>query len=189
MRRNDALYRMVVTAVLLAVGLVLPFLTGQLQSIGQLISPLHIPAFICGLTCGPVWGGLLGAVLPLMRMALFGMPPLSAALPMTFELCAYGLVTGLMYPALCRGLRRRLPAMLGALIAAMIAGRIIGGAAKALLLISGAISGNPLTLQAFITGYFVDTAVGALIHLVVVPAVVAALEKARISPLSRNISA
>lgn len=189
MRRNDVLYRMIVTAVLLAAGLVLPFLTGQLQSIGQLISPLHIPAFICGLTCGPLWGGLLGAVLPLLRMALFSMPPLPAALPMTFELCAYGAATGVLYPVLCRAIRKRFPAMLGALVAAMVCGRILGGAAKALLLAGGAISGTPLTFEAFIVSYFVDTAVGAAIHLVVVPAVVTALEKARLSPVRREISA
>ena len=70
MRRNEPLYRMIVTAVLLAVGLLLPFLTGQLQTIGKLISPLHIPVFICGMTCGWLWGGVLGAVLPLLRMVL-----------------------------------------------------------------------------------------------------------------------
>lgn len=189
MRRNDVLYRMVITAVLLAVGLVLPFLTGQLQTIGQLISPLHIPAFICGLTCGPFWGGLLGAVLPLLRMALFSMPPLPAALPMTFELCAYGAIAGLLYPVLQRAAKKRLPAMLGALLAAMVCGRIVGGAAKALLLAGGAITGAPLTFEAFIASYFLDTAVGAAIHLLVVPAVVTALEKARLSPVGSRIAA
>ena len=71
-KRN--LYRMVTTAALLAVGMVLPFLTGQLQTIGKLISPLHIPAFICGLTCGPVWGAALGVVLPSYRLAATSCP-------------------------------------------------------------------------------------------------------------------
>lgn len=189
MHRNDALYRMIATAVLLAVGMVLPFLTGQLQSIGQLISPLHIPALICGLTCGPVWGGILGAVLPLLRMTLFSMPPLPAALPMTFELCAYGVAAGLLYPALRKGTGKRIPAMLGALVAAMVLGRITGGGAKALLLAGGVISANaPFTFAAFLSGYFVDTAVGALIHLIVVPAVVLALEGAKLSPVGRELA-
>lgn len=189
MNRSSSLYRMIVTAVLLALGLVLPFLTGQLQTIGKLISPLHIPAFICGLTCGPVWGALLGLILPLLRMGLFGMPALPMALPMTFELCAYGAVCGLLYPMLSRKLPRRLPAMLAALICAMVAGRIVGGVAKALLLAGGAITGASMTFEAFITSYFLDTAVGAVIHLILVPVIVTALEKARLSPLSRQISA
>lgn len=189
MNRSSSLYRMIVTAVLLAVGLVLPFLTGQLQTIGKLISPLHIPVFICGLTCGPLWGGVLGLILPLLRMSLFGMPGLPMALPMTFELCAYGAVCGLLYPALTRWASKRLPAMLAALICAMVAGRIVGGVAKALLLAGGAISGAPLTFESFIAAYFLDTAVGAAIHLILVPAVVTALEKARLSPNVRSISA
>ncbi len=183
MRRKN-LYCMIITAVLLAVGLVLPFLTGQLQSIGKLVSPLHIPVFICGMTCGWLWGGLLGAVLPLLRMALFGMPALPMALPMTFELLAYGMVTGLIYPVL----RRRakvvyFPAMVGALLPAMVVGRCGGGAAKALLLAGGVLHGLPLSWQVFFTSYFLDTALGAALHLVLVPAVVAALEKAHLSPV------
>lgn len=195
MRRNDALYRMIVTAVLLGTGLVLPFLTGQLQTIGKLISPLHIPVFICGLTCGWAWGGALGAVLPLLRMALFGMPAFPMATPMTFELCAYGVLTGLLYPRLTNALRRkpgapRLAAMLISLIAAMVCGRIVGGAAKALLLAGGVISSSsPYTFAAFFASYFADTAVGAAIHLVVVPAVVLALEKSRLSPMNRELTA
>jgi len=192
MRRNDTLYRMIVTAVLLALGLVLPFLTGQLQTIGKLISPLHIPVLICGLTCGWLWGGVLGAVLPLLRMALFGMPALPMALPMTFELCAYGVLTGILYPWLLKKLHRlgapRLVVMLSVLGLAMVAGRIVGGAAKALLLLGGVIPGAPLTFQAFVAAYFVDTAVAAVIHLIVVPAVVTALEKARLSPLDRELA-
>jgi len=195
MRRNDTLYRMIVTAVLLGVGLVLPFLTGQLQTIGKLISPLHIPVFICGLTCGWLWGGVLGAVLPLVRMALFGMPAFPMAMPMTFELCAYGVLSGVLYPWLHGALCRRLGApkitvMLASLALAMFGGRIVGGAAKALLILGGVIgSSAPFTFAAFVTAYFVDTAVGAVIHLIVVPAVVLALEKARLSPVGRGISA
>ena len=181
---------MIVTAVLLAVGLLLPFLTGQIQTIGKLISPLHIPVLIGGLTCGWLWGGVLGAVLPLLRMVIFGMPALPMALPMTFELCAYGALTGILYPLLCRVLRgRRFPAMMCALASAMLGGRIVGGIAKALLLAGGAISGAPMTFEAFIASYFVDTAVGAVIHLIVVPVVVAALEKAKLSPVGKTLAA
>ena len=194
MRKNDTLYRMIVTAVLLALGLILPFLTGQLQAFGKLLSPLHIPVLICGMTCGWVWGGALGLVLPLLRMALFGMPAAPMAYPMTFELCAYGVLTGLLYPwlrqALCEKLgASRIVVMLASLGLAMVGGRIVGGIAKALLLWGGVIGGAPLTFGAFVTSYFVDTAVGAVVHLIVVPAVVLALEKARLSPVGMKASA
>ena len=194
MRKNDTLYRMIVTAVLLALGLILPFLTGQLQSFGKLLSPLHIPVLICGMTCGWGWGGVLGLVLPVLRMALFGMPAAPMAYPMTFELCAYGVATGLLYPWLRRELCSRcgakpLVVMLATLGLAMVGGRIVGVAAKALLLWGGLIGGAPMTFAALMTSYFVDTAVGAVVHLIVVPAVVLALEKARLSPVGRSLSA
>ena len=67
MNRKSGLYSLLVTAILLAVGIVLPFLTGNVQVLGQAISPLHIPVLICGLTCGWCWGMGLGIVLPLLR--------------------------------------------------------------------------------------------------------------------------
>ena len=36
------------SAMFLAMALLLPFLTGQIPQIGSLISPMHIPAFLCG---------------------------------------------------------------------------------------------------------------------------------------------
>ena len=165
---------LVLTAMLLALGMVLPFLTGQIPAIGQMISPLHIPAFICGLTCGWQWGLALGVVLPILRSMVFGMPPLVAvAIPMAFELAVYGAVCGLLYPLFTRQ-TKRLPAMLAALVVAMIAGRLVGGAAKAVVM---GLTGGSYTFAAFVAGYFTSTLVGAAIHLVLVPTVVAAVEK------------
>ncbi len=179
MQKKTSLYRMIVIAVLLALGMVLPFLTGQLPTIGQAISPLHIPAFIAGLTCGWSRGMALGFVLPILRSIVFGMPPLVAVgIPMAFELAAYAGVCGALYPLLRRRMKRLL-AMLAALVIAMIAGRILGGAAKAIVM---GITGSGFTFSMFISSYFVTTAAGAVIHLILVPAVVLALEKAHLSP-------
>lgn len=57
---------------LAAQGLVLPFLTGQIPQIGSMLLPMHIPVFLCGLICGWQYGGLIGAILPPLRYALFG---------------------------------------------------------------------------------------------------------------------
>lgn len=181
MNRKSGLYSLLVTAILLAVGIVLPFLTGNVQVLGQAISPLHIPVLICGLTCGWYWGMGLGIVLPLLRSVLFGMPPLvPVAIPMAFEMAAYGALCGLLYPMLSKKMSKTCWAMLIAMVIAMLAGRLVGGAAKAVVM---GIQGNAYTFPAFVTAYFVNTAVGAVIHLIVVPLVVTALEKARLSPL------
>ena len=189
MKKNNALNirKMVYAALFLALAMVLPFLTGQIPQIGTLISPLHIPALLCGFICGWPWGLAVGVVTPLLRALLFGMPPFpNAALPMAFELGAYGLLTGLLYPLFLRVYRKEnhLPAILTALILAMIGGRIVGGATKAALLTFGLIgSQSPYTFAAFFASYFTSTAPGALIHAVLIPAIVLALEKAKLSLL------
>ena len=177
--------KMIYAALFLALAIVLPFLTGQIQTIGQLISPLHIPALICGLVCGWPSGLAVGVLSPLLRSLLFNMPPFpNAALPMAFECGAYGLLTGLLYPLFLRLYRKEnhLPAILTALVLAMIGGRIVGGAARAALLAFGIIgSQSPYTFAAFFASYFTSTAPGAAVHIVLIPAIVLAMEKGKLS--------
>ena len=181
-------YSMVIAAMLLAVGIILPFITGNIQAIAKIISPLHIPVLICGLCCGWKWGLALGAILPLLRGLLFGIPVFpTSALPMAFELAAYGTFTGLLYSVFLNRSRsgKHLGGILFALITSMIIGRFVGGAAKALFLSLGVIgSKTPFTFAAFFTSYFVSTALGALIHIFLIPVVVLALEKAKLSPMT-----
>ena len=173
--------KLVTSAVCIALCYVLPFLTGQIPEIGGMLSPMHIPVFICGFICGPTYGAVVGAVSPLLRSLTLHMPPLLTALAMAFELAAYGLLTGLLYPLFVKILKKNthLPAILVSMLIAMVLGRLVGGAAKACVM---GIQGNEYGLQAFIAAYFTGTAVGAVIHLIVVPAVTIALEKARLSP-------
>lgn len=60
----------------LALCLVLPFLTGQIPQIGSALCPMHIPVLLAGFLCGPWVGCGGGSAAPLLRFALFGMPPL-----------------------------------------------------------------------------------------------------------------
>ena len=83
------------SALFLALGLVLPIFTGQIPQIGSMLLPMHIPVFLCGLICGGPWGALVGLILPLLRSVLFGMPPLfPTAIAMCCELMTYGYVAG-----------------------------------------------------------------------------------------------
>ena len=166
--------RLTLSAMLLAVGLVLPFLTGQIPEIGSMLLPLHLPALICGFVCGWPWGLAVGFVLPVLRSVLFGMPPMiPTALCMSFELAAYGCAAGLAYAKL-RGGRRGVYA---ALIIAMLAGRVLWGLGSwivyALLMPSG------FALAAFWAGGFVNAWPGMVLQLVLVPLIVMALERAK----------
>ena len=169
---NPAIRRMVTTAVCLALCMVLPFLTGQIPQIGSALSPMHIPVLLVGFLCGPWWAMAVGAVAPLLRFTLFGMPPLfPTGAAMCFELAAYGLVSGI----LCRRLPKKAVNVYLALIAAMLAGRLVWGIVMVVLM---GLSGSAFTWAAFMAGAFVNAVPGIIVHILLIPIIVLALRKA-----------
>ena len=44
--------KLVISAMFLSLGVLLPFLTGQIKEIGDSLLPMHIPVMLCGLICG-----------------------------------------------------------------------------------------------------------------------------------------
>lgn len=169
-RGKEQLRRLVLSAMLLSVGIILPFFTGQIPSVGNMLLPMHLPVFICGLVCGWQYGGAVGLILPLLRSALFGMPPLYPnALAMAAELAVYGLLVGLLY-ALWH--RRGIPAVYGAMIPAMLAGRGVWGLTQLLLL---GLKDLPFSGHAFLTGAFLNAIPGIILQLVLIPAIMTVL--------------
>ena len=173
MKKTNTL-KLTYSAVCLALGLVLPFLTGQIPQIGQALSPMHIPVLLCGFLCGWPWGLAVGFILPLLRSALFGMPALyPMALSMAFELAAYGALSGLLYKLL----PKRLGYIYVSLVAAMIGGRLIWGAARYIL---AGVKGDSFTFAAFLAGAVTNAVPGILLHIVLIPLIVIALKKANL---------
>ena len=162
--------KLVWAAVFLALGLILPFFTGQIPEIGNKLLPMHIPVLICGFVCGWKYGLLVGFITPLFRSLLFGMPPLLTAIGMAFELAAYGTVTGVLYKRLGKSKAR-----IGlSLITAMIIGRVIWGLASIVLY---GISGSAFTWQIFLAGSFLNAIPGIILQFVAVPMLMLAFEK------------
>ncbi len=116
---------LVLSAMFLALGIVLPFFTGQIPQVGGMLLPMHLPVLLCGLICGWQYGGVVGFVLPLMRSAMFGMPPFLTAVAMAFELAAYGAIAGFLYQ---RSRWQCLLSLYRALLIAMVGGRVVCGA-------------------------------------------------------------
>ena len=162
--------KLVWAAVFLALGLILPFFTGQIPEIGGKLLPMHIPVLLCGFICGWKYGLLVGFITPLFRSMLFGMPPLLTALGMAFELAAYGTVTGVLYNRLSKSKMR----IYISLVAAMIVGRIIWGLASVVLY---GISGASFTWQIFLAGSFLNAIPGIILQLIAVPMLMLAFEK------------
>ena len=167
--------RLTISAMLLAIGMLLPFLTGQIQHIGNMLCPMHLPVFICGMVCGPYWGLAVGAVLPVLRSMVFGMPVLMPmAFAMAFELAAYGLVSGLLR----KKLSKTLPMLYVSLIAAMLIGRVVWGLASIPLY---SFAAKSFGLKLFITNGFINAIPGIILQLIAVPAIVRMLEKSRLA--------
>lgn len=163
---------LVSSAICLALCLVLPFLTGQIQQIGNALCPMHIPVLLCGFLCGPVYAAAVGAIAPLLRFALFGMPPIfPIGAAMCFELAAYGCISGLLY----RRLPRRRSSIYVALIAAMLGGRVLWGIVR--VIFSG-VTGSAFTWTAFMSGAFLTAIPGIIVHIALIPVIVMALERA-----------
>lgn len=163
--------RMTYAALCLALAMVLPFLTGQIPEIGSMLCPMHIPVLLCGFLCGWPWGLAVGFIAPLLRSVTFGMPAMfPGAVSMAFELAVYGGMAGFLY----RKFPKTIPGIYAALLSAMIAGRIVWGIAR---LILAGLSGNGFTFAMFLSGAITTAIPGIILQLVLIPALVYALQK------------
>lgn len=167
--------RLCLAGIFLALGLLLPFFTGQIPRLGSLLLPMHLPVFLCGLLCGWQYGLAVGGLLPLLRFALFGMPKIfPTGIAMSFELAAYGLIAGALY---AREKKLGMAALYRSLICAMVGGRVIWGSVQALL--SG-IAGAAFTWKMFLSGAIVTAIPGIVLQLALIPVIVTAFERAGI---------
>lgn len=172
---NFSLRKIITSGVCLALCLILPFFTGQIPQIGSMLSPMHIPVLICGLACGWPYGLITGLIAPILRSLLFGMPLLfPTATAMAFELAAYGGMSGFLYKIL----PKRIIFLYTSLIGAMLFGRIIWGIAMLILM---GVTGSAFTFQAFLSGAITNAAAGIICHILIIPPIVMALNKAQLT--------
>ena len=169
--KKSIVQKTVLSAMFLALGFVLPLLTGQIKEIGQMLLPMHIPVMLCGLMCGAQYGFTIGLILPILRAAVFGMPPIYPnSIWMALELATYGLVIGIVYSLV----KKNIIGVYISLIASMIAGRIVWGIAKAILL---GLGGKSFGFAMFITGGFVEAFPGIILQLLLIPLLMVLIEK------------
>lgn len=181
-KKNHAL-TLTLAAMFLAIGLLLPFLTGQIRQIGNMLLPMHIPVILCGLICGWQYGLGVGFVLPLLRCAMFGMPILfPTGIAMAFELAAYGFTAGFLYS---RSRWKCVVSLYRCMIIAMLSGRAVWGIAEIILLGLGE---NGFTLNMFIAGAFINAIPGIILQLILIPAVMIALNRTGLVTFSRSTS-
>lgn len=164
--------QLILAAMFLALGLVLPLLTMQIKEIGDTLLPMHLPVILCGFLCGWRYGAMVGLILPFLRSTIFGMPPIFPnAVWMATELCTYGFVCGFVYFLLKK---KDIKSIYISLITAQIAGRIVWGITKTLLLMN---TEKAFGFAAFISGGFVDALPGIIIQLILIPVIVKIAKK------------
>ena len=155
---------------------VLPLIFHAL-ALGWTFSPMHLPVLLCGLLCGGPYGLFCGLAGPVLSCVLSGMPGPVQLVSMVPELCVYGLVTGLGARWVYTG--KTVADLYCSLVPAMILGRITGGVVQAVFFLSTARS---YTLAMWAGSYVVGTLPGAVLQLVLLPALVWGLGRARLIP-------
>ena len=131
-----------------------------------------VPVF--AFLCGWPFGLGVGAVAPVLRYFMFGMPPLfPTGVAMAAELAVYGFMTGFLYARL----PKKTINIYVALIISMLAGRVVWGVVQTV--IAGA-SGSAFGWAAFFAGAFTNAVPGIICHILLIPVIVIALKKAGI---------
>ena len=183
-KKHVFLYKTILSGVMIALGLTLPFLTAQIPEIGNAFLPMHLPVLLCGLICGWQWGLAVGAVTPILRSLIFSAPILyPRAVAMSAELATYGAISGLVFLLICKilagSIRKYTASLYISLVTAMLMGRAVWGVVQCLLLGVGV---GGFTPAAFVGGAFVEAVPGIIIQLVVIPPTVIALIHAGLVP-------
>lgn len=171
--------KLVMSAMCVALGIILPMAFHTIQNAGSIFLPMHIPVLVCGLLCGWQYGLLCGILAPLLSSMFTGMPPAAILPAMLCELAVYGVITGVCMHGIQA--EKQIVKIYSSLIAAMLAGRIVSGILKAFIFNVGEYS-----FQIFITSSFLTGIPGILIQLIFVPVIVLALQKAGIAEQKRR---
>lgn len=166
--------KLVLSALFLALGNILPFFTGQIPQVGNMLLPMHIPVLLCGFICGAPYGFMVGITTPLLRSIIFGRPVMfPTAMGMVVELAMYGLVAGAMYAVF----HKKKFGIYISLVTAMISGRILWGAASFFFY---KVMGTVFTFEFFMAEAFFNAIPGIIIQLTLIPALLFILKKAHL---------
>ncbi len=160
------IFKLILTAMFLCLAMILPFLTGQIPQIGNMLCPMHLPILLCGFLCGPLYGFAIGFIAPILRFFIFGMPQLfPTGISMCFELAAYGFVSGILY---------KYKNVYISLIGAMIIGRIVWGTVRIIIYSLGK---SEFGWAIFVSSAFTTAIPGIILQILLIPVLVNIIEK------------
>lgn len=159
--------KITLSAMFIAFGIILPMIFHTVNLAGQIFLPMHIPILISGFLLGPYYGATIGIITPILSSLMTGMPPLIPIMPiMSFELCAYGFLTGFIF--------NKTKKIYISLIGAMIGGRLFSVIGAYLVSVTVAPKVSPLM---FVFGNLTTAIPGMLIQLIFIPILIKYLYK------------
>lgn len=160
-----SIQKITLSAMMIALGIVLPFLTLSNPSLGQMFLLMHIPVLLAGLLLGKYEGFLVGFLTPLLRSLIVGIPLLfPTATIMAMELATYGFIAGLIVGWLSKSSWK----VEAALVISMIVGRMVYGLASSIIY---GITQSPYGIDAFLAGAFINAWPGIILQLVLIPVI------------------
>ena len=171
--------KMLMTALSIALGVVLPLAFHSIPNAGRVFLPMHIPVLLCGMICGNPYGFLCGVITPVLSGLLTGMPPAAMLPSMLCELAAYGAISSLLMRYV--NTKNIYTTIYVALIGAMLLGRVCYGILNALIFNAGAYSLSIWLAAAFVTAF-----PGIVIQILLIPVLVLSLQKANMFALKQN---
>jgi riboflavin transporter FmnP len=159
--------KIVLTGLFIAFGIIVPMIFHTVNLAGAIFLPMHIPVLIAGFLLGPLYGGIVGVLTPILSSFMTGMPPLVPVMPiMVFELCAYGIITGFLFIKT----KNTYISLLGA----MIGGRLFAVVGAFLVSITIAPQVTPLM---FVFGSLAKAIPGMLVQIVFIPVLIKFITK------------
>lgn len=162
--KKSKTHNLVIASLCLALTQILPFLTGQIPQLGNMLAPMHIPIFLCGFLCSPVYALVVGFTAPILRFFLFSMPPIiPIGIAMSFELATYGVVASILYKKY---------GIYFSLVISMITGRVVWGIVMSII---AGVSSVQFGISAFIMGAFIMAIPAIILQLILVPILVNAI--------------
>jgi hypothetical protein len=156
------------TALFIALGVIIPIIFHQVALSGRIFLPMHIPVFLAGIFVGPIGGLIVGLVCPVIGFLFTGMPPPYAVPLMSLELAAYGISIGILIKWI------KFPIL--SLLLAMIVGRLVFALA---LFFFGLFLALPYGPEAFVKVSVITGLPGIALQLVLIPLLMEAIQWAK----------
>jgi niacin transporter len=169
---SQPLRKLTVSALFLALGVVLPLAFHLFGIAGSVFLPMHWAVILGGSFLGPLWGAVVGALCPFLNFLITGFPRFPSLILMTPEMLTYGLLAGLLTPrtgfwSWWQGIVILFPVLIG--------GRLIYGIA-AFLFVPLLLGTNKVLV--YFAGAMASGIPGALMMLLVLPLLVIRIQKA-----------